>query len=378
MKTPTILYVAPITDEKISGLTVSIPNTVRALHNRGIKVALLTTSNKGPYKKDMPFPVFYIRNDNGKLKKLCQLPLPFSKPDIIIFQSTYIPIHFSLAKEANKRGIPYVITPRGGMTIGAQSQKKVKKKIGNFLFFNRMVKNAVAIHCLNEAESKDVSKWRTETFVVGNGTELVEAKVLSDTKSKKESKNEMNFVFIGRLDIYHKGLDLLIEGCSKIKKQLKLMNVKVNLYGPDINNSKKELERLIELNSLTEIINVHGPVVGSDKELILQDADIFVHTSRFEGHPMSVLEAMSYGIPCLVTPGTNILDEVVEKKVGWGTSFDSDNIAQVLTEIINSKENVASYGTRAKRLIKEKYTWDRVAEQLLDNFYGILKIKKEN
>ena len=42
----------------------------------------------------------------------------------------------------------------------------------------------------------------------------------------------------------------------------------------------------------------------------MYEFDLFIHTFRFEGHPIAVLEALSYGIPCLLTPGTNMAGEV--------------------------------------------------------------------
>ena len=48
-----------------------------------------------------------------------------------------------------------------------------------------------------------------------------------------------------------------------------------------------------------EVVKLNREIDEEEKRQILLDTDVFIQTSRFEGMPMGILEALSYGLPCL-------------------------------------------------------------------------------
>lgn len=372
MSLPIVLIVAPITGENFSGLTYSVPSTVKGLHEIGVDVCLLTTSNEKPYAKEENFPVYYFKDEHGRKRNIEDLPYPFNKPDIIVFQSTYIPYHYKLAKEAIANGIPYVIAPRGGMTLRAQKSKWLKKKIGNLLFFNKFVQGASKIHCLTVKEADDVKKWNDNIFIIPNGIDLQ----LKEKLFTNKNLNTLKFTFIGRLDINHKGLDLLINGCSLIKQQLNNHKVVIDIYGPSVNDSKRRLNEMIKNLGLEEIITICNPVKEKEKKEILEKTDVFIHTSRFEGHPMSVLEALSYGIPCLLTPGTNVSSIVQKVGAGWEAPETSEGIANTIKKVLDDKEKLIGMGEKGWELIDGNYKWEKISLSLIEEFKDVITTKK--
>jgi len=365
---PVILHIAPIAHNQASGLTMAVPSMVGALHRFGAPTGLLTTFAHGPYEKPQPYPVVYLRN-LPLHAPVASLPKPLNEPDLVVFHSTYIPAHALLAYQAYRKAIPYVIAPHGGMTHGAQQIKRLKKMIGNALFFKRMVRRAGAIHCLTEREAIDVRAWGCPAFVVGNGVDLPPA----DHLAQPGRGGGLQFVFLGRLDLYHKGLDLLVNACSLVRDELRKARAQVHLYGPDVRGSKTIIERMITANGLQRLVQIHGPVYGAEKEKAFRSADIFLHTSRFEGHPIAVLEALSYGVPCLLTSGTNVSSEVALAGAGWKAGTSAETIAIAIGKILDGNRNLADMGTAARKLAKEKYSWDQVARQLLEHYLEIVK-----
>src|SRR5699024_7679048 len=100
--------------------------------------------------------------------------------------------------------------------------------------------------------------------------------------------------YVGRLDVHIKGLDLLLRGLGRVRDQLQDGNVKVVLYGPDEGGSRETLSELIAQLNLRDIVTLGGVVSGRAKHEVLFSSDVFLHTSRSEGHPMAVLEALSH------------------------------------------------------------------------------------
>jgi glycosyltransferase involved in cell wall biosynthesis len=375
----TILHIAPITDKQVSGIAAVIPKLIRVLEGKGTKIALLTTAPGGRYENPLPCPVFYFA-EFPRHSRIASLPSPYNCPDLIIFHSTYILSHISIAREAVQRGIPYIIQPHGGMTQGAQQIKHFKKKIGNILFFNRMVKHAAEIHCLTEMEARDVKHlWNKPVFVAGNGVDLPGIASLE----RPEPNKNLRFVFLGRLDIHHKGLDWLLEACHILQDKLRHAKVQVLLYGSEVADSRAKMQRLIDQYGIQDLVYIRDPVWGEEaKSVIFQGADVFLHTSRFEGHPVAVLEALSYGIPCLLTPGTNMAEEVEAARAGWAVDANPMAISVGIDRLLSIPTEIPLRGKAARILAQEKYSWIEIGksttkeyERIINEYYEVSKQK---
>ncbi len=364
-----LLHAAPIIWDKISGFTVSVPALISAQNSLDdVEAALLVTSGKGLTTNDLGFPIF----DYNVHCSLINLPAPFGKPDLVIFHDTYIPAHAKIAYKLRNAKIKYIITPRGGMTRGAQAVKWFKKKIGNLLFFNSMVRNALALHFTSEGEARETSGWDRPIFIVGNGTDIPEEKDVA----RPGRSDRLRFVFIGRLDPHHKGLDLLVEACSLIRSVMVKESAMVKLYGPDHKGGMTNLKSLISRLKLNGVVELYGPIIGEAKKRVLKGADVFVHTSRFEGHPTAVLEALAHGLPCLLTPGTNVSSEVASTGAGWEVEPSPSGIAKGLKEIISKKGSLQGAGERAREFAIREYSWHQVAKETVERYRHCLLSNK--
>jgi glycosyltransferase involved in cell wall biosynthesis len=371
MQNLTVLHVAALNFKQSVGLTTSVPSLVSAQNKLdNVKAGLVLSRGENPENWHPDFPVYEFKKDFIQ-KSFEDLPIPFNNPDLVVFHSTYIPIHARFTKQLSKRQIPYIIVPRGGMTKKSQNIKPFKKLIGNKLFFNKMVKDSLAIHCLTEGEDDESKYWGKNSFIVGNGISIPK----SYERNKFKIKGKTLFTFIGRLDIYHKGLDLLIEGCYLVKDVLEKNNGIVNIYGPDKKGNKDKLQDMINEKKLEHIIKINDPVYGTEKHNILKSTDVFVHTSRFEGHPMSVLEALSFGVPCLLTPGTNMSEEVMMAGAGWQTELSPESIASGLKEVILTNEELVKMSMKSLQLA-EKYSWDNIARKTIEVYNDLINTVK--
>lgn len=104
-------------------------------------------------------------------------------------------------------------------------------------------------------------------------------------------------VFIGRIEVNQKGLDLLLQAYLKFTKQT---NYKLVIAGTGEEKQIKILTRLIEKYNLANKVLLVGRVKGKEKTKLLQQALCVVVPSRFETFSMASLEALIWGIP-LVT-----------------------------------------------------------------------------
>jgi len=360
-----VLHAAAIMRGNIGGAEAAVPALIAA-QNRCTRVqsALLVTI---PGKESLPRPGFPVFDGEPPVAKSGRLglPAPFDRPQLVVFHGTYVPAQSAIARKLKRAGIPYVICPHGGMTRFAQATKAWKKRIANILFFNSMVKSAEALHCLTQGEAEASSQWKRPIFVVGNGVELPPKCELASPGNSRS----LRLLFLGRMEVRIKGLDMLLDACRLLRPALVEAGARLELCGPDWQGSTRLLAERITTLGLENIVSLSKPVVGEAKRALFRTADVFLHPSRSEGHPMAVLEALAHGVPCLLTPNTNVAAEVVSAGAGWQVDPSAPGIADGLSRLLSlEKRHLAKAGARARRLAETQYDWRTVADRTVQAY----------
>ena len=275
-------------------------------------------------------------------------------PNVVIFHSHYYLEYVSMSRTLRKRGIPYFIEPHGSFGVAALQKSKYRKIVANYLVLNTLLRKAKGYIFLNESEKLDSKFHAGLDLVIPNG--IYE----EDIVEEYDAIGEWSFYFVGRFDIRHKGLDILFDALDILEQRK--VPMKLNLFGT---GSASEIEYVNERVKKYDCLQVQncGPVYGDDQKQRLEKHGIMILSSRYEGFPMTVLEAWKYGNPCLVTPGTNVQKEIVMHELGWGTSLDAHSIADAMikaqNEYISARED---YIIRCKKYVKDTYSWDRLAQ----------------
>lgn len=361
-----ILFVSDLNGDLTKGPNNSVPKQVQA-QSKIDNVLWLNLRRSGLaawHKLD------FYREAGGKDASLNELEPPFASPDFIFFEGLYEYPFNRLAVEAMRREIPYVIVPRSAMTDCAQRQKPLKKIVGNTVFFNKFVRKARGIQFLTHAEMSQSSRWATQSaFVVPNGIDLLQ----HDGLWKREAHEGIKAAYIGRLDIYQKGIDLLLDACLIKQEELRAKDFSLDLYGPDFKGSLPIIEDSIHKAGIGDIVHLRAPVFGEEKRRALLASDVFVMASRFEGFSMGLIEALSLGLPAVASIGTNVAEDIEAAGAGWNAGSSVETLATILSAITpdqlgKRKENAVKFASR--------YQWNAIARQTHDCLIEMMESKK--
>ena len=362
-----IVYISSIGADIAIGLTWSVPASIRA-QKKYDNVLWINISDR-VMDHWLDTGVYQKTPETGCRLDLNNLPDPFKKPDVVVFEGFYFLKTVFFSWKLRKAGIPYVIIPRGSLTQKAFHNHSwsnfIKKKIACWLFFNSYTKNALAVQFLTEQEFLDSgNKWTNNPIIIPNG--------FDSPKQKKVgfSNNGLEIVFIGRPAIYHKGLDLLIDACSMMKQELIEKHIHISLHVPQKDDYTK-LVSMLESADIADVITLKPAITGEEKEKCLLDSDLFIMTSRFEGHPMGLVEALAYGLPVIVTPGSNMSREIEEYDAGWVCNSSVEDICQSLRDVYEKRYLLKSKSENALKL-SEKYRWDSLAKDFHNKIQAML------
>lgn len=353
-----ILYISHLSQNIAAGMNWSVPASIRAQDKIDKVCWVNTNAAYMPHYGEVR--AFHMLKDLGETLMLSVMPEAFRHPDVVVFEGLYFKEYLAFAKELRLEKIPYVIVPRGSMTHQAlHNHARWKKFFAHLLYFNSFIRHAWRIQYLTQQESDDSTRrFRTPYFIVPNGV------TMPSVKKEQFSEDGIHAVFIGRLDMYHKGLDLLLDAVTETADELRKANFTLAIYGPRRYDHQLIAEE-IGKRAIGDLVSLNGEVSGSDKEQALLSADLFIMTSRFEGHPMGLIEALAYGLPCLVTPGTNMAEEIRDADAGWTCEGNVDDIVKTLLDTLNQKDLLPQKGKNARQLSMH-YDWDKLAETFHD------------
>ena len=101
---------------------------------------------------------------------------------------------------------------------------------------------------------------------------------------------------------------------------------------------------------------------------MLLDSDIYIMSSRTEGMPMGILEALNYGIPCLVTKGASVKDLVESNDVGWGCETNSDSLSEAIMNALQERNRWQEKSNNAITLMEKEFRWSVVAAKTIEKY----------
>jgi glycosyltransferase involved in cell wall biosynthesis len=178
-----------------------------------------------------------------------------------------------------------------------------------------------------------------------------------DDFPQREMHDPMRLLFLGRVEPFQKGLDLLVDAVvsTTLPKQVELM-----LVGPGAEQFHRHMLERRNPEAMA-FVSARGAVSGDEKANLFRWADFFVHTSRFEGMAKSVREAAGQGLPILASYESNFGDWADAKTMGIACHANSDSIRCALLRAAQLDAQAYSRLSRGAYEFSRQTSWGMVS-----------------
>lgn len=269
----------------------------------------------------------------------------------------WVPVYATVSRLFYRYNIKFVITGHGAYNTIAMQRSRWVKKIYFNLFEKPMLKRAFKVHSIGQSEVEGLQSIypNQKNMLLPYGFEL-------QSTGFEHLPNPEGFTigFVGRLDTWTKGLDLLIEAFDRFQKQEGNSILWIVGDGP----GRADLEKFIAENKVKNVV-LWGSKFGDEKDKLISQMHVFVHPSRNEGLPASVLESAAIGVPVVVSKPTNVAETVAQFKAGTALA---DNTAEALTQAFielkrNNEHTMKTLSDNAKKMVAEAYSWERLVSE---------------
>ncbi len=354
-----------------------------ALRNAGVDVSVFTTTANG--RAELPassdggssvdgvrvryFPRAMPRRFFGASGMKEALSNELSAFDLVHVHGIWNVPGWLAIQESRRQAVPYVVSPRGMLDPGSFAHHRLGKEIFYRLRERRNLRGASFLHATSSQEAASLQRLRLgpEVVVVPNGVPEPPLRKRSDFRSRHGLPAGARVVaFLGRLHPT-KRIDLLLAAFHKVRRRVPGSFLVLAGRPDGIDPARLELgERSLWLGELDD----------TEKWELLRESSLLVLCSDSESFGLSVLEALSVGVP-VVTTRTCPWEEIEVHGCGFSVLQDENSIAEGMEQILTDDAMARSMGDRARAFVDERYRWSAIGREMARRYAALLVGRKQ-
>ncbi len=209
--------------------------------------------------------------------------------------------------------------------------------------------------------------------VVPNGVETapfdaLDGLDLSQFRARWAEPDERLVFFVGRLQ-YEKGPQVLLESAPRVLAQIPNARFILAGSGAMIDSLRR---RAFELG-VADRVMIPGFITDEEKDQLYKVADVAVFPSLYEPFGIVALEAMAAKCPVIASDIGGLREVVRNNETGLAVHADDiESLADGICGALSHRDQAAARASRAYRMVREEYSWDRVAERTIEVYQRVI------
>lgn len=389
-----ILHVIPSISPHCGGPTHTVLDLACSLAKKSHKVKIFTTNLNGvgravtgilnvPLGKAIDKAGVEIRYFSTQYPRwafswgfMKALRVAIKWTDIVHIHYLYLFTALVTACCCHQYGVPYVLSMHGFLDPYLRKKNRLVKAIYHHLIEQYNWNNAAAIHYHAQEEMALVHKplkIRAPGVVIPSGLNIEEYSNLPAYGLFRQKypvlKGKKVLLFLSRIN-FKKGLDILAKAFGEVVRRRS--DVYLVIVGSDTEGYGDKVKKWLTEEGASDRTIFTGMLLGQDKLSAFRDSDIFVLSSYTENFGIVIIEALACNLPVVISNRVNIWREIIEADAGVVVNCDPKELAQALLKLLDNPRRCRRLGKNGRRLVEEKFTWDKVTDRMIKVYENIL------
>lgn len=287
----------------------------------------------------------------------------------------------TLAREARRLGLPYVISAHGMLDDWSMAQRHFKKEAYLWCIGTRLLEDAAFVHCTAQAEHAQAARH----FPQGNGRviplvfdiaayESAPGPAVAHELWPELGADRPTILFLSRLH-YKKGVDLLLDVAAELRSRGHEFTLVIAGSGEAeyVENLKVRARHL----GLSEHTLFTGHVDGEEKISLYESADVFVLPTSQENFGFVFFESLAAGTPLVTTPGVDTWPELEESGGALIAPRDIGPLCDAVESLLRDEPLRRRMGEAGRRWTLQRFAGSRVAREYIELYGAMADARKK-
>ena len=358
-------FIGNFSENLVDGVSVSTYILAKELVHLDHEIYFLSISNLNRSRTNEDGIIVKEFKSRSRQAQSLKNYLSTNKDSIDIFwiKSVFIPSNYLIFRYLKSNNYSYIMTPHGGYDPHVFKRGRLKKNIFYHLFDRKIIKNATGLICISPREYDELSKLNRNSI-------LIPDPIITNSRIATTSQKTTTLVYLGRLDIEHKGLLKLLDIFYHIQRLDNQVHLKLYGEGP----GKSKLEKIIQKYKLKNC-DIISPIFGEQKKEVLSGAALYVQTSKWETFGRSIFEALSVGTPVAISRNCDYSEHITNYKAGVILDPEPQKASIQIIELLSNKSLLNTYGKNGISLTSSEFESNLIAQKTV-RFLLNIAVKK--